>query len=600
MDSARILIIEDETPIRELIMEMLECYHFQTIGAANGKEGLQKISQERPDLILCDIMMPKLDGYGVLTELQRCPQTRHIPFIFLTAKVSKENMRVGMNLGADDYITKPFSHEELVEAVQARLTKKNWLEQDVSAKVQHLNRKASYYLYHHPVTHLPNQFLLRQLFEQTIIKRYENDSDRSLEQLLPIAYLKLDRFNQICETLTYTESDQLLQAVTQRLQEKLGQDRAITHLNSDEFIILMETVKSQQQADLQAEKIIDQLTDSFSINDQEIFVSASMGISFYPTHSRRLETLIAKSKNAIKRVKDLGGNQYQRYLPAFDLVQQDQQKRLDIEAKLHRAIERNELDLYYQPRVDLNTGKITGAEALLRWHTSDLDFISPSEFIPIAEETGLIQSIGQWVMKTACQQSVQLHQIDPELKIAVNLSARQFYSLKPHEELLRILQDLAVQTHCLELEITESTLVENSAIARTKLNAFKTLGVKIAIDDFGTGYSSLQYLQDLPIDILKIDRCFIHQVDQNPKNEVIVKTLISLARQLNLNVIAEGIETVGELQFLQQNHCQEAQGFLLGRPLPFHKLIEKIQLSHIGLTYLLQQEQAQPKLQLAC
>ncbi|MGK7943056.1 MAG: EAL domain-containing protein [Microcystaceae cyanobacterium] len=598
MSSAKILIIEDEVAIRELIMEMLELYDFQTVGAANGKEGLNKVSQERPDLILCDVMMPKLDGYGVLTELQRCSQTRHIPFIFLTAKVSKENIRQGMNLGADDYVTKPFTQEDLVQAIQARLAKKNCLNQDISSKIKKVNHKASYYLYHHPVTRLPNQFLLRQLFEQAITKRHANTDHTSTDQLLPIAYLKLDRFSQICETLTYTESDQLLKAVTQRLQDILGDNRAITHLNTDEFIILMEGIKYQQQADLQAEEILNQLTYPFSINEQEIFVSASMGMAFYPSHSRRLESLIAKSKSAVQRFNKLGGNQYQRYLPSFDLAQQNQQKRLDLESRLHHAIERDELDLYYQPRVDLTTGRVTGAEALLRWHPSDLDFISPSEFVPIAEETGLIQSIGQWALKTACQQSVQLHNIDPELKIAVNLSARQFYSLKPYEEMLRIVQDVGVQTHCLELELTEGILGENPAIARTKLNAFKTLGIKIALDDFGTGYSSLQYIQDLPIDILKIDHRFIHQVDRNPKNAVIVKTLISLACQLNLDVIAEGIETEGELKFLQKNHCQEAQGFLLSRPMPFHKLEEKIQLSQIGLTYPTLLERPLPNLQL--
>lgn len=577
MNTAKILIIEDENPIRELISEILECYDFKTIEADNGKQGVEKALKERPDLIVCDIMMPQLDGYGVLTELQRYPQTSRIPLIFLTAKASKENMRLGMNLGADDYITKPFSQDDLVQAIQSRLNRQAVIQQSYAAQVQQVNRKAHYYLYHHPITQLPNQFSLRQLFDQTITKLYSSETEiTQTEKILPFAYLKLDHFPEICETLNHQEIDKLLHAIAKRFKDSVSQNVAITHINTDEFIILMEGVKYQQQADSQAQHFLTVLADPFILNEQEIFVSASIGVAFYPSHGSTLESLVNKSRSAIKRVQNLGGNQYQRYLPAFYLDSQNQQKRADIEKGLHYAIERNELELYYQPRVDLATGKITGAEALLRWNSRDLQIVSPKEFIPIAEETGLIQELGQWVLRTVCQQSLELHEINPELRLAVNLSARQFYSLKPHEEMLRILQDLAVKTHCLELEITERVLVDNPAIARTKLNAFKTLGIKIAVDDFGTGYSSLQYLQDLPIDILKIDYHFVHEVDQNPKNAVIVRTLISLARQLNLDVVAEGVETKEELQFLRLNHCQEAQGYLLGRPMTFKQFKEKI------------------------
>ena len=384
----KILVIEDEKSVRENLLELLEAEDFQTIAAANGRMGLELVTSEIPDLILCDIMMPEIDGYGVLTILREDPVTATIPLIFITAKSSRSDFRNGMNCGADDYLTKPFTRAELLSAIGGRLNK------------------------------------------QATLKKY-----------LPL----------------------------------------------------------QKEAD---------------------------------DFSRKMNIFEDIFRHALK------------------------------DGELQQFI------IHYQPIVDINSGKIIGAESLLRWQSPQLGLVSPSELIPLAESTGLIIPIGEWVLQTVCKQmKIWRDARLSSLPIAVNLSSRQFTQLDFNQKLFGFLNTNNLPPSCLELELTESMIMQdiNSAIAT--INELQSFGVKIAIDDFGTGNSSLMYLKKLPIHTLKIDRYFIQNVANDHQKSAITKALIQMGHNLNLKVVAEGVETEAELTFLRQHHCDAMQGFLFSRPL---------------------------------
>lgn len=393
----KILVIEDEKTVRENLLELLEAEDFQTVAAANGRIGLELVTSENPDLILCDMMMPEIDGYGVLAFIRQHPATATIPFIFLTAKSSRSDFRHGMNLGADDYLTKPFTRAELLSAIEGRL-----------------NKQATW------KTYLP-------------LQTEEQEFSREI--------------NIIEDILRHALKDGELQ----------------------QFII------------------------------------------------------------------------------------------------------------HYQPIADINSGKIIGAESLLRWQSPQLGLVSPSELIPLAESTGLIIPIGEWVLQTVCKQiKIWRDAGFTSLPIAVNLSSRQFTQIDFNQKVFGFLNANNLPPSCLEIELTESMIMQdvNSAIAT--MNELRSFGVKIAIDDFGTGYSSLMYLKKLPIHTLKIDRYFIQNVGNDHQKSAITKALIQMGHNLNLNVVAEGVETEAELAYLRQHNCDAMQGFLFSRPLPvseFEKLL---------------------------
>ncbi|WP_013324043.1 EAL domain-containing response regulator [Gloeothece verrucosa] len=569
-----ILVIEDDEIIRDIINDILSLVGFDVIEATNGQQGLEIALSTYPDLIICDIMMPQLDGYGVLQALQCHSTTESIPFIFLTAKGTPVNIREGMDLGADDYLTKPFSEEGLLKAVTTRLKKRASIELQYINKIQEIQNKLEFLLHHDPLTNLPNQLLLRKFFQEFISKQKSSQTakdtqtpDNKNQSFIPILSIGLDRFERIHESFGYEISDILLKLVAQRLVSCVHKQGIIARLSEDEFVIILNPVVDKHFASQIAEHIINTFSHPFMIESQEVFITLSLGIVIYPRDSQKLQELIQKSKAIMKRVKQMGGNSYEFYSRLIEKnVVSDY---LDLETDLRHALERNEFEVYYQPKVSCETGKIVGAEALCRWNNPKRGMVSPGIFVPIAEEIGLIEPLGEWVLRTACKQAKdwQKKGLNP-IKIAVNISARQFNQKNLALWLSNILEEINFNGQLLELELTESMLLENPSISVLKLRGLKTLGVKIAIDDFGTGYSSLSYLQQFPFDILKIDRCFVKNIDQNVKNAEITKALISLAHHLNLVVVAEGVETKPELSFLKTYNCDEIQGFLFSRPLP--------------------------------
>ncbi len=554
-----ILVIEDEELVRENILEFLDAEGLEGIGAENGRIGINLAKAMMPDLILCDVMMPELDGYGVLMALRQDPSMAAIPFIFLTAKAAKADFRQGMELGADDYLSKPFTRAELLGAIKSRFKKQAAVQESYNAELQHAKKQLDYLMHHDSLTKLPNRLSLREHFKQ--VQKTENGQ----KKLVTVLCLGLDRFQQINDNLGQVFGDLLLKAVSSRLIACVGSENLIARLNADQFAIILTTTQHKKDAIQIAETILESFSQTFALGDREIFITASIGMALYPRDGTHIEQLLNRANKAMFQAKQQGGDQYQFYSAVLNIGSSD---RVSLQTSLRYALERQELQVYYQPQVSLQTGQIMGAEALVRWQHPERGFISPDKFIPLAEETGLIIPIGEWVLQTACQEIKNWHMAGfSSLRLAVNLSARQFNQSNFRQRLVSILMASDLHPKYLELELTESMLVENIEVVIRRLNALRALGVEIAIDDFGTGYSSLNYLQQFPFDVLKVDQGFVRNIMNNSNRAAITKAIIQMAKILNLKVIVEGVETDSELSFVCEHDCDIMQGYLFSRPL---------------------------------
>ena len=572
----KILLIEDEELVRENVLELLDAEGFETCCADNGRVGINIAQQENPDLILCDVMMPELDGYGVLEQVRQNPQTVTIPFIFLTAKAAKGDFRAGMELGADDYLTKPFTRAELLGAVGSQLRKKAAIAARYQSEINKTKLELEHKIRHDSLTGLPNRLSLRENFADILNSRQDEGQNTSV---IPVMCLCLDRFKIIKENLDSLYSELLLKEVAQRLTSCTHQSDTIAYLSENRYALILPTADSQSLATERGQKIIHALSQPFQLNDQEVFVSGSIGISLYPNHGDGIEDLLICANRAMDYSSQNGGNQVQFDAPTLKVGSSE---RLALETGLRYVLEREELQVYYQPRVCLKSGSIVGAEALVRWFNPERGMVSPGQFIPIAEESGLIVPISDWIYRTACEQlKIWQSKYAQDLVIAVNLSSRQFVEPNLREDLETILQETQLDPKYLELELTEGMLVQNPPLAKQKLEALNLLGIKIAIDDFGTGYSSLSYLQQFPFEILKIDQCFVRNLTEDATNAAITIAIMQMAHSLNFRVIAEGVETEAELAFLRQHPCDEIQGYFFSPPLPANKFEELLSTGKI-------------------
>ena len=554
-----ILVIEDDRSIRNNMLKILKVEGFETIGAEDGVAGVQMAKAYTPDLIICDIIMPKLDGYAVLAALAENSETATIPFIFLSAKADRSDIRQGMNSGADDYLTKPFTRQELTEAIAARLGKQQAIAQPYMDEMKRVADSLSKVAYSDPLTSLPNRILLRHQLQEALTKA------KRKQQLVAVLCLNLDRFSEINSTFGPTTGDLVLQAVAKRLTQCVGSQDTVARLSADEFsIVLTETTSKVAVAKL-VEQIFYAVVRPYNLNEQEITVQASIGIALYPEDSSYPDQLLTYVDTARRWCKKQGGNGYQFYSSQMD-TQAAERRALEIDLSV--ALERSQLEVYYQPQVNLITGRIFGLEALLRWNHPQRGSISPSTFIPVAEETGLIITIGEWVLRTACTQ-VQAWQTSAlmPLGISVNLSARQFKQKNLADMVADVLSKTGLDPKLLVLELTETSVMEDVNAAIRTLEELKAMGIEISIDDFGTGYSSLNYLKRFPIDSLKIDRSFVSHVTEDNHDAAIAKAIIAMAHSLKLKVIAEGVETEKQLTFFRKQGCHGIQGYLYSPPL---------------------------------
>ncbi len=431
---------------------------------------------------------------------------------------------------------------------------------------QQVEEKIRYQALHDMLTGLPN----RLLFDEMLSKALPN-ATRNGDSLAAI-FLDLDRFKVINDTLGHTLGDKLLQNVAQRLKDSLRKGDTVARWGGDEFTILLPRVNNIEEVTQVAERILQTLEDAFHLQGHELYISASLGIALLDSNSPDAETLIQHADTALYHAKDKGRNNYQFYSASLSAKNPEL---LTLEKSLRYALERKEFSLYYQPRVSIATGEITGMEALLRWQHPDMGLVAPSVFIPLAEQSGLIVPIGEWVLRTACRQNKAWQDAGlPPLMMAVNLSLKQFRQPQLVETVAKILQQTGLEPHFLELEITESTAIEDLEFTRTVLQHLQQMGVHLSIDDFGTGHSSLSRLQLLPLHNLKIDKSFVQDLTRDVKVAHIIKAIVTLGRSLGLRLTAEGVENEEELEFLKSIHCEDVQGFLFYRPLSAQKATE--------------------------
>ncbi|PLR92832.1 GGDEF and EAL domain-containing protein [Bacillus sp. T33-2] len=423
--------------------------------------------------------------------------------------------------------------------------------------------------YHDTLTGLPNRNRFRQHLND-VLQQQEN-------KMLAVLFLDLDRFKIINDTKGHSVGDILLQKVAKRLEQAVQGDGMVSRQGGDEFIILLENLDKPEVTKI-AQRILDEFSNPIEINDQEFFVTTSIGISLFPVDGDDEETLIKNADTAMYLAKERGKNNFQFYTSQLHGLSS---RKMELENGLRKALEQDQLSLYYQPQVDLETGKIIGVEALLRWKHPDHGFISPLEFIPLAEETGLIVSIGKWVLKTACEHNKAWQKLGlAAIPIAVNISVRQIQDDDFVATVKTILNETGLHPRYLELEITES-IMQNIERSTFVLNQLKDLGVKISMDDFGTGYSSLSYLKHLPIDSIKIDKSFVDDIIHHSNQGAMVKTIIDMGHNLKFKVIAEGIENQEQVDFLRKNACGVGQGYFYSPPLPSDK-VEKLLYSGLA------------------
>jgi len=418
--------------------------------------------------------------------------------------------------------------------------------------------------YFDALTDLPNRSLLKDRLNQTIAEANRNTHPFGLMML------DIDRFKEVNDTLGHAIGDALLCEVARRLEGSLRSYDTVARLGGDEFAILLSAVSEPEDVAGVACKVMQAFTAPFLVSGKELFVTVSMGIVVYPADSGQADDLLRYADSAMYHAKKQGRNNFQYYSAALTIKAS---VRMNLETSLHKALQQEEFELYYQPLVDLKTRKVIGVEALLRWHRGNRELIMPDKFIGIAEESGLIIGIGEWVIATACQTAVAWNEnrADP-FTFAINLSTRQFIHNDLVGSIERILNETGCQPEWLKLEITESLLLEDKANIQTMLQQLHDKGLCISIDDFGTGYSALGYLNRFPVSQLKIDRSFVQDITINPDRGLLVQAIISMAQSLRKGLVAEGVETIEQADYLTEMGCPQAQGYLFGKPMPYAQL----------------------------
>jgi len=596
-ERARILIIDDEPHIRNILFEALKAdYDCQT--AASAEEGLEILRANPCSLVISDINMKGITGLemvpGILTV---APET---VVIIMSGAQTMENAVGALRVGAFDYLMKPFDLR-LVEAAvrrgvehyELRVSKRQY-ELQLEAKVQErtaalLNttrqleteiaernraeERLSYLAYHDLLTELPNRVLFQDRLGQAI------STAKRENQLMAVFLLSIDRFKNVCETLGAACADKLIVDVAERFAKSMREGDTLAYWGNDEFAFLFNQLITSEDAIQISKRLHSIFQSTFTWGAEEIYLTASIGIVLHPLNGHDQATLMKNAAAALAQAQQQGGDNYQFYTAEMNA---QARRRFSLESNLRRAIEREELVIHFQPKVDIDTWKIAGAEALIRWNHPEQGLISPAEFIPLAEESGLISAIGQWVLRQSCVQVKEWARTVPDFTISLNISARQFQDPSFFTSVLSTLEETGVEPKHIQLELTESSIMTNLDSGISTLTALQSSGVRISIDDFGTGFSSLSHLKWVPIDVLKIDRSFVHDASTDPDSAALVMAIISLAHNLRLKVVAEGVETEEQLRFLHLLRCDEIQGYLFSKPLPaaeFKQLLCEEQVS---------------------
>ncbi len=666
-----ILVVDDEEINRAVMCKFLHNQGFETIQAEDGGQAISILRQDRVDLMMLDIDMPVMNGFETLQRLPLAFPQLDLPVIMVTASEDSEAVTKAFELGASDYINKPFDPAVTLARVNLHLqfaksrsdlrksqeryalvargtndglwdwdlrrsqifysqrwytmlgmdcqnepTLDTWFERihledvdrvkadfkahfcektphlETEMRMRHVDGSFRWTLCRgqavfddqgkahriagsltditegkvaDALTGLPNRVLFRERLDRCIY-RQQKEQDFNFALL----YLDLDNFKLVNDSLGHEAGDRLLVAIARRLESSLREAESfVCRLGGDEFSILVEGINDLAEPICIANRIIASLAKPISIGEsRDVYTSASVGISFSGDNFADAEDILQAADTAMYRAKAQGKSCYRVFDPA---MKKNATNRLNIENELRKAIARNELDCHFQPIIEIASGRVTGFEALVRWTHKNLGPISPAEFIPIAEDNGLIHQLGLVVLRKACSQMTAWQRMDPRfenMQVNVNLSSRQLKSPNLIDLIFEIVEQTEIKPNCLKLEVTESAIMENPKQGAQVLSLLQSRGINVAIDDFGTGYSSLACIHELSPDVVKIDRSFIDQIDESPDKKTIVRAIIGLADSLNLDVVAEGIETKTQHRILQAMGCRYAQGFLYSKPLP--------------------------------
>lgn len=573
---AHVLIIDDEEPIRNLLTAILENY-YSCRTASSAEDALAALSRDKFDLVVSDIDMGGMSGLELVPRLHSISPDTVV--VMISGNQDIETAIKAMRVGAFDYITKPLDIRHVEAAVERALHHhtllkekrqyKEQLEQLLEKRTAEVDRLA----YYDTITELPNRTLFEDRLTQAVAIAKLTD------QTLGVLFISLDQFKKVNDTLGHGLGDSLLEEFSKRIKSCISETDTVARFGSDEFALLRTQIEGTKDVIETIRALSQSLKFPFDIEGQEVFATASVGVSLYPLDGEDTQTLLKNAGAALYKAKRSGGANYQFYTADMhDLAS----RRLALETSLRRAIQNEEFLIHYQPRVSVDSLEVTGVEALVRWQHPQLGLISPSEFIPLAEDTGLIVPIGEWVLRNACTQNKRWQsQGFAPIQMAVNICARQLHDQDLAQTVIRILDETGMAPDHLELELTESSIMQNAEVAASVLSRLKAMGIKISIDDFGTGYSSLASLKRLPIDALKIDKSFVSDASIDPDDAALVMAIITLAHNLRLKVIAEGVETEEQLRFLHLLRCDEIQGYLFSKPIPAEALVSLLD-SHSG------------------
>jgi diguanylate cyclase (GGDEF)-like protein len=588
----RVLIVDDVAENREILTRRFKRQQFETVEAVDGFQALERISAESFDLVLLDVMMPGLDGFQVLEQIRAQYGPAVLPVIMVTACAQNTDVVKALSLGANDYVTKPVdftvalaraktqiarkhAEEQVQRASRALQDANENLEKRVAERTQELlhaneqlrceiterqrsEAKVEYLAHHDALTGLPNRVLFRKYLDDAVTRARRSGED------LAVLFLDLDGFKNVNDTLGHSTGDELLKCIGERLKATVRDTDKVARLGGDEFAILQLAGDFPNGAAVLSERLIDAVRSPCIINEHQLLVGTSIGIALLKTDGMHYDPdeLLKSADLAMYRSKSDGRGTFRFFEPEMDARAQ---ARRSLELDLRRALSECQFALHYQPLLDLQKDSITGFEALVRWAHPVRGSVPPSEFIPLAEEMGLITPLGDWILKQACSDASHW---PSGIKVAVNLSPVQFKNADVVHSVVSALASSRLPAERLELEITENVLLDKTKKNLDVLRRLRALGVKISLDDFGTGYSSLSYLREFQFDKIKIDRSFVQHMAQERQSGAIVSAIAGLGESFGIATTAEGVETVEQLATLRREGCTEVQGFLISRPVP--------------------------------
>ncbi|HEX5867190.1 MAG TPA: EAL domain-containing protein [Beijerinckiaceae bacterium] len=588
----RLLIVDDVAENRAILTRRFQRRGYEIVEASDGFRALELVAEQAFDLVLLDVMMPGIDGLEVLTRIREQHGPAALPVIMVTALAQNDDVVKALKLGANDYVTKPVDFaialartetqvarkhaEEAVQRANRALREANEnLERRIAERTKELreaneqlkmeivNRERSeatirYQAHHDALTGLPNRVLFRKQLQEALVRARRSGED------LAVHFLDLDGFKNVNDTLGHAVGDELLKSIAGRLQNTVRHADKIARLGGDEFAVLQLAAELPSGAGVLAGRLIDAVKAPCVVDEHQILVGASIGIAVLRTDGIHFnpDDLLKSADLAMYRAKADGRGRFCFFEPEMDARAQ---ARRSLELDLRRALAQRGFELHYQPLVNLQSDSVTAFEALLRWPHPEREWISPADFIPLAEETGLIVPLGDWVLRQACRDAATW---SPDIKVAVNLSPIQFKAGDLVQSVADALTESGLAPQRLELEITESVLLDKTETSIAVLHRLRELGVAISLDDFGTGYSSLSYLRNFPFDKIKIDQSFVSHMAREHQSGAIVSAIAGLGDSFGIPTTAEGVETAEQLERLRAQGCTEVQGFLISRPIP--------------------------------